>query len=196
MNDLQPGEMSAIRDYAAGLLRGAKVRLRSLREEDTESLASWWNEPEWAVFQSTKVVPAPAAATVEMFQAWSKNKDAGGVGFSIEKIDDGTLLGHVALWGIDPTIRAASLGIMIGTPHVGQGFGTDTMKIILRFAFEELGLNKIELNVWEYNTRALRTYKSAGFVVEGTRRAAAFHAGRYWAQIQMGILRSEFLEMH
>ncbi len=83
---------------------------------------------------------------------------------------------------------------MIGGQHVAQGLGTDAMRVLLRFAFEELGLNKIELSIWEYNARALRTYEKVGFFIEGTRRAAAFHAGRYWAQIQMGILKSEYLE--
>lgn len=77
---------------------------------------------------------------------------------------------------------------------MGQGSSTDAMQVMLRFVFEELGINKVELNVWSYNDRARRTYEKVGFRVEGTRRDATFHAGRYWDEIQMGILRSEYLE--
>lgn len=181
------------RDYAATLLRGEKIRLRPLREEDLSLLASWWNDPAWMVFQNANVAPSPDSSTVDMFRMWSGNKDAGSFGFSIEEIESETLVGHVTLWGIDPIVRAGTLGIMIGGDYVDQGFGTDAMRVVLRFAFEELGINKVELSVWEYNSRALRTYERVGFVVEGTRRAATFHAGRYWAQIQMGILKSEYL---
>lgn len=181
-------------NYAVSILRGEKVRLRSLREDDLQPLESWWNDSTWLVFQKTKIVPAPSSSTFEMFRTWSNNKDASGYGFSVEEIESERLVGHVALWGIDPVVRSGTLGIMIGGQHVEQGLGTDAMRVVLRFAFEELGLNKIELSVWEFNSRALRTYEKVGFLVEGTRRAATFHAGRYWAQIQMGILKSEFLE--
>lgn len=182
-----------LQNYAINLLQGKRVRLRPLREEDLQSLGSWWNDPAWMVFQGTKIVPTPSSPTAEMFRVWSSNKDASSFGFSVEDIDSERLVGHVTIWGVDPVVRSGTLGIMIGGQYVAQGFGTDAIRILLRFAFEELGLNKIELSLWEYNSRALRTYENFGFVIEGTRRAAAYHAGRYWAQIQMGILKSEFL---
>lgn len=180
-------------DYASNILQGEKVRLRPLKETDLPQLASWWNDPEWMVLQSARIAPTPDAPTIDMFRMWSSNKDAGSFGFSIEEIESGQLVGHVTVWGIDAIVRAGTLGIIIGGEHVDRGLGTDAMRVVLRYAFEELGINKIELTVWEYNSRALRTYERVGFVVEGTRRAATFHAGQYWAQIQMGILRSEYL---
>lgn len=174
--------------------RGDKIRLRPLQEDDLPRLAAWWNDPAWMVLQQAAVFPTPEASTVEMFRNWSRNDNPRGFSYSIEEIESGKLLGHVAVWGVDPVVRAGTLGIMIGGEFVEHGFGTDTMRVVLRYAFEELGLNKIELNVWEFNTRALRTYERVGFVVEGTRRAAAFHAGKFWSQIHMGILRSEYLE--
>lgn len=182
--------------YAATILQGEKIRLRPLWEEDLLELASWWNDPAWMVFQSANIAPSPDTSTMDMFRTWSSNKDTGSFGFSIEEIESRKLVGHVTLWGIDPVVRAGTLGIIIGGKYVDRGFGTDVMRVILRFAFEELGINKVELSVWEYNTRGLKTYERVGFVVEGTRRAATFHAGQYWAQIQMGILKSEYLETH
>ena len=182
------------RDYAASILQGDKVHLRALEEDDLPLLATWWNDPTWMVFQNAKITPTPHSSTIDMFRTWSGNKDASSFGFSIEEAASKELVGHVTVWGIDPIVRAGTLAIIIGGEHVGRGLGTDAMRVVLRFAFEELGINKIELSVWEYNSRALRTYERVGFVVEGSRRAATFHAGQYWAQIQMGILRSEYLE--
>lgn len=181
-----------MRDYAKSLLDGERVRLRALREEDLEVLEAWWNDPEWMVFQQGHIIPTPSPAAADMLRSWSGNKEATGAGLSVEEIEGEKLVGHIALWGVDPVVRAATLGVIIGGLHVGQGYGTDAVRVMLRYAFDELGLNKVELGVWEYNERARRAYEKVGFRVEGTRRAAAFHAGRYWAQIQMGILRDEF----
>lgn len=178
--------------YSANILRGELVSLRRLREEDLERLEAWWNDPEWMMFQAGTIAPAPSTPTIEMFRTWSSNKDASGYGFSIQDNTSENLVGHVTLWGIDPVVRSATLGIMIGSEHVGRGFGADAVKVIMRFVFEELGLNKMELTVWEYNLRGIRTYEKTGFRIEGRRRAATFHAGRYWNQLQMGILASEY----
>ncbi|MDO5617347.1 GNAT family N-acetyltransferase [Kocuria sp.] len=180
--------------YSTELLLGHKVRLRALEERDLDDLTAWWNDPKWMAYQAATVMPAPYSSQVDMFRKWSENSTSSSVGFSIENTVTGELVGHLTLWGIDPIVRAATLGIIIGSPHIGQGFGADAISVLKRYAFDELALNKIELAVWEFNVRALRTYQRAGFVVEGRRRAAAFHDGRYWDQVQMGILSSEYLE--
>lgn len=183
---------SDLQKYSAAILCGNKIRLRPLKEEDLPDLSSWWNDPEWMVLQGPRIAPAPATSAIEMFRLWSANKDATSFGFSIEEMHTNTLLGHITLWGIDPIVRSGTLGIIIGGPYVDQGYGTDAIRVLLRFAFAELGLNKVELSVWEYNSRAIHTYENLGFVTEGKRRAAAFHAGQWWAQIQMGLLSSEY----
>ena len=179
--------------YSAELLVGKKARLRALEERDLDDLSTWWNDPNWMAYQASRIAPAPRSSTAEMFRRWSENGNSSSLGFAIEDLATEALVGHLTLWGIDPTVRAATLGIIIGGPHVGQGFGTDSMSVVKRYAFDELALNKIELAVWEFNVRALRTYQRAGFVVEGRRRDAVFHDGRYWDQVQMGLLRAEYL---
>lgn len=157
--------------YAADVFRGNKVHLRRFREDDLTDLDTWWNDPQWMILQSGRIAPLPEKSTTEVFRTWNNNSSAGAYGFSIESIDTRELVGHVTIWGIDPVVRSGTLAIIIGGEHVGQGYGTDAMQVMLRFVFEELG-----------------------FRVEGTRRDATFHAGRYWDEIQMGILRSEYLE--
>lgn len=179
-------------DYAAGILTGDKVNLRRFREDDLELLDYWWNDPEWMVFQGADVLPSPGPRTREMFQQWSSSNDPTGFGFCIEEKHSRTLIGHVTVWGVNPVVRAGTVGVIIGGEHTGKGFGTDAMRTLARFCFEELGLNKLELGVWEYNAQAKRAYEKVGFVTEGIRRAATFHAGRYWGQVQMGLLREEF----
>jgi RimJ/RimL family protein N-acetyltransferase len=68
------------------------------------------------------------------------------------------------------------------------------MKLVLRYAFLELNLRRVTLNVFEYNERAIRSYEKAGFRLEGSQRQAIQREGRRWDMVYMGILREEWME--
>ena len=65
----------------------------------------------------------------------------------------------------------------------------------MRFAFEEMNLNRVYLTTDENNSRALACYRKCGFREEGRLRQDRFLEGRYWDTIVMGVLREEFENM-
>jgi len=73
-----------------------------------------------------------------------------------------------------------------------QGHGTDAVRLLLRYGFNELNLNRICLHVYSFNTRAIRCYEKAGFVLEGRLRQDVFHHGEYADALVMSVLRSEW----
>lgn len=176
--------------YGSRLLRGEKIALRASVEDDLEALAKWWSLDDWAVLQQRVVKPRPQAALAEMFRGWSKNEGMD-VGFSIV-LEDGTLIGHTTLYGAALPTRIATLAIVIGPEYVDHGYGTDATRVMLRYAFRELGLNKVELQTWLFNARGIRAYEKAGFVQEGVRRAASFHNGRFHNEVLMGVLAEDW----
>ncbi len=74
-----------------------------------------------------------------------------------------------------------------------QGYGTEAAQMMLWLAFERIGLHRVGLSVFAFNTRAIRSYEKAGFRVEGRLREAISRDNRYWDEIQMGVLRDEWL---
>lgn len=105
-------------------------------------------------------------------------------------------IGNIGLHRIDWVNRVAKLGIVIGErDYWGRGYGTEAVRTMLRYAFRELGLNRVELEVFAFNARALRCYEKTGFRREGVRRKALFRDGKYHDIILMGILREEFAEV-
>ena len=88
--------------------------------------------------------------------------------------------------------RDAWLGIGIGErADWGQGYGSEAMRLVLRYAFDELNLHRVSLTVFAYNERALRTYRRLGFVEEGRQRERLLRFGRRWDMVFMGIFNGE-----
>lgn len=82
---------------------------------------------------------------------------------------------------------------MIGEPNAqNKGYGTEVSRLILRYAFEQLNLNRVQLRVYEYNARAKRCYEKAGYREEGRLRQARFWRGRCWTVLLMAALREEY----
>ena len=74
----------------------------------------------------------------------------------------------------------------------GQGYGTEATRLVVQHAFATLNLNRVWLEVYEYNPRGLRAYEKVGFRKEGVKRQDNYRAGRYWDTIVMAILREEW----
>jgi RimJ/RimL family protein N-acetyltransferase len=111
----------------------------------------------------------------------------------IRALEDDRLIGDTGLDGVRWSHGDAFVGIGLGErQYWNKGYGTDAMRIILRFAFTELNLHRLTLNVFEYNRRAMRSYEKAGFAVEGRQRGWIHRDGNRYDLIYMGLLRSEW----
>ena len=115
--------------------------------------------------------------------------------FSIRTLEKDELIGMIGLDSIRWTHRDAFVGIGLGERAFwGKGYGTDAMKIILRYAFTELNLRRVTLDVFEYNSRGVRSYEKAGFIIEGRERQVILREGRRWDLIFMGLLREDWIK--
>jgi RimJ/RimL family protein N-acetyltransferase len=103
-------------------------------------------------------------------------------------------IGHVGLYKIDNRVGSAEFAILIGDKTKwDRGLGRACLEFALKYGFEELNLNRIELTVLATNMRAIGLYSSVGFREEGRLRQAQFKNGEYIDVIMMGLLRSEYV---
>lgn len=174
------------------MLIGERVRLRSIEREDLPTFVRWFNDPE--VRQYLRMYePMSMAKEERWFEDMLERKDDFVFAIEAQIGEQWVPIGNVGLHRIDWKNRTAVFGIALGEKaYWGQGFGTDATRTILRFAFEELNLHRVELEVFDFNTRAIRSYEKAGFRHEGTRRQALFRYGRYHDVHLMSILQSEY----
>jgi len=180
------------------LFKGKLVRLAAIDAEELgKSISKWSCDSEY-----TRLLDSdpPHLFSTKATKEWLEKEleeEADTYWFMIRALEDDRLLGDIGLsvtsWGS----RDAFVGIGIGEREFwGMGYGSDAMKLILHYAFTELNLRRVSLNVFEFNERAIRSYEKAGFHLEGRERQIIQREGRRWDMIDMGILREEWIMDH
>jgi RimJ/RimL family protein N-acetyltransferase len=178
------------------VIYGERVRLRAIEREDVPRFVRWFNDPEVRQFL-TMYRPLSRAEEERWVESLASRREDIVLAIEVRAGDQWVHIGNVGLHRIDWKNRTATLGIVIGErEYWGKGYGTEAVRTMLRYAFEELGLNRVELETYSFNPRAIRCYEKAGFKREGVRRQALYRNGKFHDVILMGILRDEFEEMN
>jgi RimJ/RimL family protein N-acetyltransferase len=172
------------------LFTGEKVRLRAFREEDTDRFVEWESDLETRLLMDDGIPFPPQPDKLRSLpETLASGEDA--FLFAVETLD-GEFIGSLAVFDINWHHRFARIGISIGKPHQGKGYGSDAIRIWARFAFRQMNLRKLKLTVFAFNRRAIRAYQKCGFRVEGVLREELYRNGQYHDVLVMGLLRSDF----
>jgi RimJ/RimL family protein N-acetyltransferase len=178
------------------LFLGKLVRLAADNPEPSSQAFMRWRRN--SQFLRLLDSEAPLLWSAKEIKDWIEKdleKDTpGGYYFKIHALEDDRLIGFVGLRGILWSQRDAWAGIGIGEPEYwGRGYGTEAMRLALRYAFLELSLERVSLSVFVSNNRAVRSYEKAGFKPEGIERQVIRRDGIAEDILYMGILRQEWL---
>lgn len=173
---------------------GRSVTLREYREEDFPEIRAWVNDPEVAQYLSDIFAAAQSeTVTQKFFDRVTGSPEPNAFWFVISDTKTEKYLGQIDLVDINWINRRGTLGIVIPNPaNRGRGIGREALSLLAHYAFSRLNLHKIELRVFDYNTRAIEMYKRVGFKEEGRLREHIFRAGCYHDTMEMGLLASEF----
>lgn len=172
------------------MLTGKLVYLAPLRDEDMPLLLAWINDRDTALWNAPyhPVSEGDHRSWAEAVAALPDTRF-----FVIRCVCDDHAIGSCQLHSIHPVHRTAELQIRIGEPaDRGRGFGSEAVWLLLKFAFEDLNLRRVQLHVFASNAVAISVYEKAGFVREGSLRQAAHIGGKYVDVVVMGILREDY----
>ncbi len=173
-------------------LQGRLVTLRPVAENDLELLRQWVNDPELR----SQVVDWSPHISAEEQRRWFEStcNDSSTLRFMIELA--GESVGMAGLWRIDQQAHSAEMGIKIGSTSArSRGLGTDTVRTLTRFAFEDLDLHRLWARILANNSASLRVFiEKCGWHQEGRLRQAAFRDGAYHDVVIVGLLREEFAD--
>jgi RimJ/RimL family protein N-acetyltransferase len=178
---------------SGNLFRGRLVRLAAHNlEKEADRYALWSRDSEYLrMLDSDPARPRTA-------EKWKQDlterlERPNNFMFAVRTLEDDQLIGFVNLWVHSWAQAEAGVGIGMGeADYRGRGYGTDAMRLVLRYAFAELNLRRVTLEAFAHNARAIRSYEKAGFKHEGLEREWARRDGQRLDVVHMGILRAEW----
>jgi RimJ/RimL family protein N-acetyltransferase len=173
-------------------IRGEQVYLRPAERSDIDLFVRWFDDAETTRYLAIRA-PFSHAMEERWFESMLEQQGKRGYHFVICLLGDGRPIGTAGLHNVNYEDGHASFGISIGEKSEwSKGYGTDALRTICDFGFGQLRLERIELDVYEPNKRARRSYDKAGFVQEGVLRHALFADGQHHDVIRMSLLRGEW----
>jgi RimJ/RimL family protein N-acetyltransferase len=173
------------------VLTGSQVVLRRHIVDNLGAFRRWYSDPEIARLARYQEAPMRAEEIERFFTARVVGQDA--LAMAIHEHGSDRLVGTCAFSQLDGDNGSALYHITIGEKDAwGRGYGTEATRLMLDHAFGPLGLHRIALFVFEFNERAIRTYRRCGFVVEGRSRESIFRDGQWWAELAMSVLESDW----
>jgi RimJ/RimL family protein N-acetyltransferase len=176
------------------IIRAGRVQLRPFEASDAELYRGWRADARPSAPAGWRERAPLSLAQVEARIARvTKEQGTDVFTFVICIAPDARPIGEVMLADVDRINGIAELGIFIGdVDEWGKGYGTDAVNAIVDFAFGELRLERVWLNVATDNPRARRAYDKVGFVEEATVRHDRYEGGRHTTGLVMSIVRGEW----
>ena len=177
------------------VLDGELVTLRRHVPGNVTAFQRWYSDPEVARLARYQDGPMRADEIDRFFQLRALGAES--LTMAIHERLTGRLIGSCAFSQVDGENGSAMYHITIGEKDTwGRGYGTAATQLMLDHAFGTLGLHRIALTVFEFNERAIRAYRRCGFVIEGRARESIWRDGRWWDELAMSVLASEWRTRH
>ncbi|MGL4850422.1 MAG: GNAT family N-acetyltransferase [Clostridium sp.] len=175
-------------------IQGKFVTLRAIEESDMELLEGMLNDSEIEKMVMGWAFPISKFQQRKWFE--NSSQDQKNIRLIIETENDGAV-GLVTLIDIDWKNRVASQGIkLVNKEYRGRGIGTDAVMTMMKYAFEELQLNRLDGAIIEYNEASKNLYcNKCGWKIEGVQRKRRFKNNKYHDNFIIGILKEEYEEL-
>jgi len=176
------------------MIVGNNVLIRSVEQEDLPHIYNWYNDFELKELFDFVINFKSFEELTEQFNQYQNSHNI--IDFTIVEKETKMPVGRCMLTDIDYVNKKSLCSLYIGdSKSRDKGYGTEAMILLMKFAFHDLGLNRLGLWVFDYNKRAIKCYKRCGMKVEGILREGVYRNGKYHDMYLMGILRNEYDEL-
>ena len=174
-------------------LKGTGVELRRHDRTNYPLYARWYGDEEVWRLTSWTAEPMKQAAVERLFE--DRERSSLDDSFAVHWEGEDEPVGVVSLTNINHANSSADLSVIVGDEKDrDRGLGTEAIRILLDYAFEDLGLNRVGLSVFEFNETAIHAYEKLGFEREGQLRKAIWRDGGFHDAILMSILARDWRE--
>jgi len=174
------------------MILGKHIYLTAVEKEDLSQLKTWRNNPDFR-----KKFREYRELNSEMQNNWFEKfvvNDKNTIMFSIRNIANAELLGCCGLCYINWVHRYADLSFYIGKDnlYVDDKYALETVDLLIKYGFYELGLNKIWTEIYEFDSLKINFLRRYGFKTDGQLRENYFYDGKWWDSLIFSILSKDF----
>lgn len=171
-------------------LETERLRLRQLTMADAGDLHAYYSDSETAIY-----VPFTAFTSFSQTEALLGRVQKGfvereSIMFGVERKSDGKIMGICDLFNLSSQNQKAIIGWGHAKVYWGFGYMTEAVKEVIRFAFEEMGLHRIEAECQTENIRSIHVAERCGMVYEATRMENEINKGRFVSNYVYAIVRN------
>ncbi len=178
---------------ASHFIDGERIYLREVREMDiNETYYTWMNDKEINQYMETRFFPqSMEALRIYLKEHEQKNDEPW---FAICLQEDDRHIGNIKLGPIWFYHRTADISYFVGEKEYwGQGIATEAIRLVVRFAFEVVGLCKLGAETYARNIGSQKALENNGFVREGVFKKQVFSGGTREDTFRFGLLREEII---
>lgn len=171
----------------------SRVYLRGIESSDYQTTFQWRNDEE--IF--SMVGGQKYYVTIEKEKRWAEQValDNNNVRLMVCLKDGDKPIGIVSLTDINYVNRTAHSHILLGDKSSwGRGYGTEALRQLLTYAFDELGMNRVEAQILDTNAGSIRMHQKCGYVEEGIKRESIYKQGKYHNQLMVAVLKKDYAE--
>lgn len=172
------------------MIKGKVLYLRSISDEDMEGIYRSCQNEEFLYMTGTR-----KSFTLEEITKIYKqfSEDSTRYDFAICLLENNQIIGDLSILEIDQDNKKAGFRISLHSENnLNKGYGTEATQLALKFTFEELKLNRLELEVYSHNVRGIKAYEKAGFKKEGVLRQSLCMNDKYSDEVLMGMLQEDY----
>jgi RimJ/RimL family protein N-acetyltransferase len=173
------------------VLAGTTVVLRELRASDAQSLFAMLTTEEVSRFISP---PPTTVDGFERFIAWTHRQRSAGLYVCFAVTVGDTAIGIFQLRQLEPGFGLAEWGFALASEFWGSGIFRDSASLVLAFAFDTLGVHRLEARASVRNGRGNGALRKIGAVQEGVLRKSFLRNGEYQDQALWAILADDWRE--
>jgi RimJ/RimL family protein N-acetyltransferase len=171
-------------------LIGERVVLRPFDKRDLPHIQRWSNDAELRKLIG-EIAPMSQAEAEKFYKELQADENRAWFVIVLKK--GKRVIGEAGLLRMFRPWRSTDMTIIIGERDAwGKGYGKEAGRLLLDYAFQQLGFHRISIGVVGFNKNALRFWKRLGFKKEGVERDAHFYDNKYSDGIMMSILEDEY----
>ncbi|MEG2017781.1 MAG: GNAT family N-acetyltransferase [Clostridium sp.] len=173
-------------------LHTERLLLRRITESDVKNIFEIYSDPETARFDWYYPIESMDKVTkiIDSFEEGYEEKEE--ITWGVVRKDDNKLIGYCCLGDFQEGSRSCEIGYGFNREYWNKGYGTEAVQIMVKFAFEEMNINRIAGTVTLGNDASIKVLKKCGFQQEGIFSQRTFMKGEFVDDVILAILMEDY----